>query len=209
MSHTRLPYDPCAYRADLLQSLGPGYYMIDTPQASRCGACFVQDPVLRLGSGPALACKYSGALVDTDSELMGLTRVATKCPVSRPPDTSRLTCAMRDCQPGIREFLGAEDTRISNPPCTMRSRGINRWEWLCRDPQQLVLPLFDYNVNYRLVAKDNHRPCVTDPMPQHTGLPPPDAPRPRELDDWACACDTNDPPNGIPSVTWPACSRFY
>ena len=32
--------------------------------------------------------------------------------------------------------IPAEDTRLSNPPCNLRGTGINRWEYLDRNPQE-------------------------------------------------------------------------
>jgi hypothetical protein len=218
MSSSRLRYDTCASEHDLHRSLGPGMYAIDTPQVSMCGAqqsaCFVQDPALRLGSGPALKCGYSGQLVDVDSELLGITRKASRCPQQRylPFALQPPLCTLpQDCPPDIRNFLASEDTRLSNPGCTMRCRGWNRWEWLCKDPQSGVLPQFPHNINYRIVVKDNHRPCIEEPIDQSAGMPCQHAPRPAVLDDWMMTCVEEDGGGaGVPpSVTWPSCSRFY
>jgi hypothetical protein len=65
-----------------------------------------------------------------------------------------------------------EDTRLSNPPCTLKETGINRWEWICYDPQDKAIEDFDrIPVNYRMVAKDNHVPCIEKPMDQSVFFP--------------------------------------
>ena len=64
-----------------------------------------------------------------------------------------------------------EHTRLSNPPCTLRGTGWNRWEWLCQNPQDQVFRPYEWNTNTKLVAKDNYRPCVPRPFDQTVGLP--------------------------------------
>ena len=62
-------------------------------------------------------------------------------------------------------LLDGEDCRFSNPPSTLRGTGINRFEWLCRDPQEKAIsPHPRVPINYRLVAKDNHRPLIEEPL---------------------------------------------
>ncbi len=51
--------------------------------------------------------------------------------------------------------LTTEDTRLSNPPSTLRGTGWNRWKWLCQDPQERVLVPFDYEVDTRNTTRDN------------------------------------------------------
>ena len=43
---------------------------------------------------------------------------------------------------------------------------------MCLDPQERVLIPFDYNINNRLVVKDNHRPCIPKPIDVNQSLPP-------------------------------------
>jgi hypothetical protein len=66
-----------------------------------------------------------------------------------------------------------ENTRLSNPSCNLRGTGWNRWEWLCQDPQERVEIPFDYNINNRLVVRDNHRPLIPKPLDQSAALPKP------------------------------------
>ena len=61
-------------------------------------------------------------------------------------------------------FKPTEDTRLSNPACNLRGTGWNRWEWLCRNPQERVEIPFDFQIDSVIVAKDNHRPCVPNPL---------------------------------------------
>ena len=95
--------------------------------------------------------------------------------------------------------MSVDDTRLSNPPCNLRGTGINRWEWLCLNPQDRVEMPFDYNVSNRIVVKDNHRPCVPTPLDQQNLLP-----RGGEL---PCEPVVNScaNPTEPPSVNWQQC----
>jgi len=64
-----------------------------------------------------------------------------------------------------------EDTRLSNPPCTLRSTGWNRWEWLCWNPQDRAEIPFQWNTSYRTVVKDNHTPIIEEPLDQSALMP--------------------------------------
>jgi hypothetical protein len=199
----RLSLGPCAYQTDNLRT---------------CSPCFADSPHVRVGRGappPGTERCSAAELVDVDSELLGITRRASRCPSKRyqgegpgkmpPCKRSRRNSA---CDRAAELFIAPEETRLSNPPCTLRCRGWNRWEFLCRNPQELVLPAFQRDVSYRLVVKDNHRPCVTQPMDQSRSLPAPDAPCPHGMrpESWACGRDNTTAP---PSVTWTPCARFY
>lgn len=66
--------------------------------------------------------------------------------------------------------IGTEYTRISNPICTSRGVGVNRFHPLCLQPQDenRWLHPSEVGINYRMVSKDNHVPCVPkliDPTP--------------------------------------------
>ena len=94
-------------------------------------------------------------------------------------------------------LLQQEDTRLSNPACNLRGTGWNRWEWLCHDPQERVLMPFDYHINTNILERDNHRPCVPEPMDQTMSLPVPNnEPIRNEI------VATRAVPTGPPSVQW-------
>ena len=99
-------------------------------------------------------------------------------------------CGSTDCQDGYpcsncteelfhfpscgnrREF-----TRISNPTCTLRETGVNRFQPTYldhQDPTRWEHP-GDIGINYRMVAKDNHVPCIPRPIDQTPALPTPRA----------------------------------
>lgn len=173
MSFNRLNYDTCSYKQVLEESIGPGEYRLATPHVS-CDPCFNKDPRFRLQqNGVSLNTKMN--MIDTDSELLNITRDASSCSkkkfnpefnkagnIQNPSDMLHLT----ECK-----NLTTEDTRLSNPPATLRGTGWNRWEWLCQNPQDQVFRPYEWNTNTKLVAKDNYRPCVPRPFDQTVGLP--------------------------------------
>ena len=167
MSFNRLNYDDGTYTHILRESIGPGEYQIATPRVD-CNGCFFPSPDVRLARYGAAVCGKEA--IDVDSELMGITRKSSKCPSDKFKPTDKPFCNTtmpKDCT-----GLTTEETRLSNPPCTLRGTGWNRWEWLCKNPQDKALVPFDFNINNRLVVKDNHRPCVPQPKDQAPLLPP-------------------------------------
>jgi hypothetical protein len=166
MSFTNLSYDNGAYSHTLNESIGPGEYMLDRPFT--CQPCFVRSPEIRMNFGGSVCEKD---LIDVDSELLGITRKATKCPGQKYLPSDKEFCKKthyKDCE---STALEPEPSRLSNPPCTLRCRGWNRWEWLCRDPQENVFIPFDTNISERTNAKDRHRPCLPKPLDQSSALP--------------------------------------
>jgi hypothetical protein len=67
-------------------------------------------------------------------------------------------------------YLPTEDTRLSNPPATLRCTGINRFEYPFENPQRNIVMPAEFDIPTRLVMKDNHRPCV--PKPQINDMNP-------------------------------------
>ncbi len=216
MSFSRLPYDTCSYEYQLAYTTGPGMYQLVTPN-NVCEPCHASDPYIRLQSQGVSICKNT-SLVDVDSELIGISRYLSDCPDRSylPTGNLNMSCGAQSgaslpgCQPSAKLcvdntnmmhfkncFSNTEDTRLSNPPSTLRGTGWNRWEWLCRDPQDRVLIPYDYQINSKIVFKDNHRPCLPNPVNQFASWPvPTNTP----------ICDTIVPvahvPTEPPSVHW-------
>lgn len=175
MSFNNLDYDTCAYKQFLHESIGPGSYQLNTPYIS-CKDCFVEDPQIILQrSGASVARDVP--MIDIDSELLNITRKSSNC--SRDSFIPKF-----DKDGNINNNINlvdfencklptTENTKLSNPPCTLRGTGINRWEWLCNDPQERVFIPFDYNISNRTLFKDNHRPLIPKPIDQTLVLPNP------------------------------------
>jgi hypothetical protein len=174
MSFNRPNWDSCTYKFKVNQSVDAARYGIETPRPD-CLACHPFDPSVNHGQR-GFPTDINGQcvkkpLIDVDSELRTLNRASSRCPVEKYLPQEKEFCEsiqpLRDCR-----AIPNETTRISNPPCTLRGTGWNRWEWLCQNPQDKSLIPFDYNVSSRTVIKDNHRPCLDVPINQSAALPP-------------------------------------
>jgi hypothetical protein len=71
-------------------------------------------------------------------------------------------------------------SRLTNPTCTLRGTGWNRFQPMCLNSQDKSRWFFPgrNGINNRLVAKDNHCPRIPVPMDQSASLPNPNAPAP-------------------------------
>lgn len=175
MSYNRLSYDTDTYRYNINSSMGVGSYVLSRP-TQNCGSCFVDDPSIRMQTQGTVECQFPN-LVDLDSTLKGITMHNTKCASSQIQPNPAKSCnpvPATSCCPALQ----AEQTRSSNPPCTLRETGINRWEWLSTNPQGHALMPFEANVSYRKIVKDNHRPivpnmCDAPPLQRSDPIPPP------------------------------------
>jgi hypothetical protein len=165
MSFSRLPYDSCAYTHKLAEAVSGNQYMIEPLFANHCDACYVPSSTIQMQKRAPRTLEERGEIIDVSSELLGLTRRSSQCPsqkylpgkaVPRPKSH-----ALRECN-----NLDPEPSRLSNPPCTLKGRGINRWQYLCHNPQEKIDPPFPTDVSSRMLAKDNHRPCYGRPVKQ-------------------------------------------
>lgn len=205
----RLNYDNCTYSHNLKQSIGSVDYLLNTPR-NDCRACFSTDPSLRMSnsirsSHGVSTCKNI-PLVDVDSDLKLITKPATNCPTKKYIPGKENFCDLKnypDCD--SRDNLPQEDTRISNPTCTLRCTGWNRWEWLCKNPQEKALVPFDFNINNRLVVKDNHRPCLPVPINQVSALPALNGSNDEiQYNPQTCLLKNND----VQSTSWKQCNAY-
>lgn len=165
----------CSRDEKLRVSVGPGMYHLTTPanDNSSCGRDIPADPSLRWQSwGPGFCAP--GASVDDNSELKGLNYRTSKCDkdMYNPYGYKvKPACIAEGNQDARACTAPTESTRLSNPPCTLRSTGWNRWEWLCWNPQDRALIPFQWNVNSSIVTKDNHVPAMPTFIDQGAMLP--------------------------------------
>ena len=79
MSSNRLMYDQCAYSKRLEESSGPFNYTMYPGKYSSTSQCRIELGIV----GGNNVSKFSGNLVDLESDLRGQTRVASKCPIQK------------------------------------------------------------------------------------------------------------------------------
>lgn len=193
MSFSRLNYDSCAYDKSLNESVSVGNYMLQQPK-NNCNESFFESPYIRLDRSQVATCT-NRPMIDVDSELMGLKRTASKCPKSDYPE-----CKMSQLKTTDRsQFMSPEDTKMSNPPCTLRGTGWNRWEWLCEDPQKYAVVPFLTMISDKTLAKDNHRPMIPNLTDKTNVL----------SKDMSCMMDSKElSGEETPFVHWRSCAEI-
>ena len=216
MSSASLSQNACSYEEQLKRTIGPGMYMLGTPanDYSDCGRDIPSDPSIRWQQwGPGF-CDF-GNTIDVNSELRGLNYKNTMC-ASEQYYPGRYTpargtaCAAAGKQDPRKCTAPMESTRLSNPPCTLRGTGWNRWEWLCYDPQDKAVVPFDYLASNRLMFKDNHKACIPDLVDETPLHPPQTAVNMEEsFQSWkppsGCGAAAPGNPN---AVSWRACEEL-
>ena len=165
---TRLNYDNSSYQEKLERSIKPGIYQLSQPynDCDDCRTILPNDPYLRYQSYGQNSCSMKKAINDLN-ELNGLNYKNSKCNKDAyQPNTYNSTGCTVKTSLKPRECVNpTESSRISNPPCTLKETGINRYDPLLWNPQEKALEVFDrIPVNYRMVAKDNHVPLLEIPQ---------------------------------------------
>jgi hypothetical protein len=169
-SWNRRRYDGCKTDDDLRLTTGPGRYQLDEPN-KYCDACFVPEPTMRQQKWGA-SMNNEFMKTDVESDLLNINRPSSRAACNQyDPFKNPVNQAQKDT---MKECSFPQTfSRLVDPPCTGRSSGWNRWEWLCDNPQENVMTPFDNLVTTRLQQKDQHRPCIPKPVDQNSLLPAP------------------------------------
>lgn len=194
----RLKYDLGAYGKEIQQSTAAIERILDPNFVHRCHPCRPTD-IGYLGKF-GVSYDTQQPLVDTESELRNITRPTTKdpnykyLPFCLNCGSKKTTCGEKEClegypcgggvvsgckqcQPKLFHFptcgLKREFTRISNPSCTLRETGIPRFQPTYLDHQDPTRweNQGEIGINYRMVVKDNHVPCIPKPIDQSPAFP--------------------------------------
>ena len=119
MSSNRLMYDTCEYQTRLNENVGTLEYMLNPMRNENCNKCRME-----LGTvGGTNVSHVKGNLVDLETDLFGITRKASLCPVKK----FSSACAkgnMANCQPENIVINGencGQKTVIDTTPLHLRS----------------------------------------------------------------------------------------
>ena len=165
-SWNRRQTDGCKTSDDLRITTGPGRYQLDVPP-QYCNACFAPEPTIHQQYwGASLSADYQKT--DVESDLFNINRPTTKTVCNQyDPENDNVNKGQlmrpKECS------FPQTHSRLIDPPCTLRSSGWNRWEWLCENPQEAAMLPFDNLVTTRLQQKDQFRPCI--PVPIDSTMP--------------------------------------
>jgi hypothetical protein len=193
MSFTRSFYDTGAAQVRLNDSVAIGSRVMSHPEP--CEGCYPVSPDIRL-QHTGVSMLGTQSWVDLEGDLMNLNRKGNR---RDPNSLYKPQCGPYSCDtgepcgqgvvgqcsgmaPGQRVgdnrlipqkdcMFGPEPTRATNPPCNNRAMAVNRWEWLCHDPQKNLEPPFEMGVSTRIIVKDNHRPFIPTPIDQRSVWP--------------------------------------
>ena len=155
MSFNRLKYDNSQIVQYNKETTGPGNYLYDTP--IMCNTCLNDNPwVINQKNGASLNknvdWRFYNGPVDIESNLFNLKGQNVKVPLKEETLVNSPKC-----------FFPTEDTRLSNPCTNLRGTGWNRFDPICKNPQDQVTFPGEYMTSTRIVFKDNHRPSVVSP----------------------------------------------
>jgi hypothetical protein len=163
MSLSRSAYDEGAYRHSLRESLGPAEYIFQSAPTNKY-AC---DPAVKEAES---------------SELLGIDRKNSRCPSDYfLPGPDNVGACPTPTQLGYTpDFIRDEHTKVSNPPSTLRGKGVNRFKVLHENPQDKAISPFHFRIQDNLNARDNHRVNIPKPVDAKQSLPIPSGDLPVE-----------------------------
>ena len=176
-THNRLLYDKCAYEHRLYESTSPLAYNINPIAYESCSKCQMMYPGF-LGTMGGFGFGVGPNEIDLESDLRNQTRVNTLCPSYKymPKCGCKqsgiyckgcqqgLPCGCKDCRytnvnnvapcrPGIIPVESLDSRQIK--PCNDLSEAhINRFDYLCENPQD-PSRVFFYTDNQRLGVNTN------------------------------------------------------
>ena len=79
MSFNKLTYDTCSYKNNLQENVSQLSYIMDNVKFSSCSKCRPENGIV----GGTAVSHVNGNLVDLESNLFGIDREASRCPVQK------------------------------------------------------------------------------------------------------------------------------
>jgi hypothetical protein len=173
---TRMIYDNSSYQEELKRSIYSGNYQLSTPynDCMDCDKFIPNDPHIRFQAYGQNSCSMKKA-IDDSTELSGINYKNSKCNADAYTPNKYIStgCVPKTINDIRKCSIPTESCRLSNPPCSLKEIGINRFDPLCWNPQSKALESFDrIGINYRMVAKDNHIPLIETPDNQEDKFMP-------------------------------------
>lgn len=155
---TRSKYDDFHQADDMRITSYALRYTLDKP-LHQCGARFIVDPTVRIQQNGAGASFPDGMYrTDVESDLKNINRVGTRvrCETMQyNPTTNQLNA--HPLKPVPDASFPQEACHLTNPPCTLRSSGWNRWMSLPHQPQVTFETPFDFLIPSRTLDKERFK----------------------------------------------------
>jgi len=153
MTSTRLKQDNFHQQDDMRITSYAVRYYLEKPEHN-CPSSFPAEATVRM--------QYSGASwpqgqwkTDVESDLKNINRLGTRVKnneLQYNPETNRINNV--PLQNAADLVMGLTHQRLTNPPCTLRATGWNRWVDLPHDPQEVFETPFDFFIPSRTQSKD-------------------------------------------------------
>jgi len=158
-SMTRYKHDIAKMAENNEISTGPGRWALGVPNAYG-NAAYVPN-ITTINQKWGASHIMTSTKTDVESDLLNLGR-----------PTVRTTCGQYQPEQGLAAKLTPMPeadfpqtaSHLVDPPCTLRGTGINRWQWLCQNPQENVMVPFEYLVDSRHASKDAVYAQLTQPI---------------------------------------------
>lgn len=151
MSFTRFHDDPHRIKKQIEESTFIGKYMLNTP-GQGIDLPFLEDPQIRLQKWGA---NLQTNTVNLESELLGLSQKYNR---NLPTNTNHLYNVKSNTINYKNEIPFVNESRASHPAWIYKGLEQNRWENPLLNPLNGISPNFNYNVQTRIIEKDNYVP---------------------------------------------------
>jgi hypothetical protein len=147
-------------------STGPGRWALGVPNAYGNAAYVPNVTTINQKWGASHIMTSTKTDVESDLTNRGRPTVRTTCGQYQPEEGLLLA---QQLTPMPEANFPQTSSHLVDPPCTLRGTGINRWEWLCENPQENVMVPFEYLTDSRHASKDAiydqiRQPIATSPL---------------------------------------------
>ncbi len=156
MAFTRFHDDPARIKKTLEESTYSESYYLNKPGNGNT-VPFMMDPQLRLQSWGANLCTNA---INLESDFRGLTRKLNRDITSLNRYTEHLTDSDPYVYDSVKPFV--DESRATHPAWMYRVVENNRWEHPLINPQDNCERNFNWNVQTRILEKDNYVPHIPD-----------------------------------------------
>jgi len=132
-------------------STGPGRWALGAPNSYGNAAFVPAATTINQKWGASHIMTSTKTDVESDLTNRGRPTSRTTCGQYQPEQGAKLAAQLTSMP---EADFPQTATHLVDPPCTLRGTGINRWEWLCENPQENVMVPFEYLVDSRHASKD-------------------------------------------------------
>ena len=142
-------------------STGPGRWALGVPNAYGNAAYVPNVTTINQRWGASHIMTRTKTDVESDLKNLGRPTIRTSCGHYQPEDGAELSAGLVSMPEVAFPQIA---THLVDPPCTLRGTGINRWQWLCENPQENIMVPFEHLVDSRSASKDSVYNAIDKPL---------------------------------------------